>query len=415
MIALIAVLAASAAPRRAAAYSVFAHEASVDAVWDSGIRPLLQRRYPGVTSEQLQHARAYAYGGSVIQDLGYYPFGSRFFSNLLHYVRTGDFIASMLRNAQNADEYAFALGALAHDAADNVGHPEAVNRSVPLMYPKLRAKYGNSITYAQARAQHVIVEFSSDVVQVAAGAYAPDAYHRFIGFEVAEQALARAFIEIYGLDMRSVFGDEDLAIATYRYAVSGIVPELTRVAWQSRKEEIARLMPHAQAGAFIYRYTRSQFEQEFGDKYRHPGLLARFLGFLYRLVPKIGPFRPLSFKPPSPEAERLFVDSFRDTRARYAAALNAVGNRRLDVPNTNFDIGRPGGIGEYALADETYLELLEKHAKKRHFAQVPPELRANIAAYTARGTGSAATRKERKRAEKLRKLVAAMNGRGQQW
>jgi len=413
LMASVAVLACVAAPDRAAAYSVFAHEANVDAVWDSGIRPLLQRRYPGVTSDQLQHARAYAYGGSVIQDLGYYPFGSRFFSNLLHYVRTADFIESMLRHAQNADEYAFALGALAHYAADTVGHPEAVNRSVALMYPKLRAKYGDTVTYAQARAQHVIVEFSFDVVQVAAGAYAPDAYHRFIGFEVAEPVLSRAFTEIYGLEMRSVFGDEDLAIATYRHSVSEIIPELTRVAWESRKEEIARLMPGVQAGAFIYRFTRQQFQREFGDKYRHPGFLARFLGFVYRLLPKIGPLRPLSFKTPSPEAERLFVDSFRDTRARYAAALNAIGERRLNLANTDFDTGKPSVSGEYGLADDTYLELLERHAKRR-FADLPRELRANIATYTARNAHSAATRKERKRAEKMRKLIATMHDGGQQ-
>ena len=36
------------------------------------------------------------------------------------------------------------------------------------------------------------VEFSFDVVQVAAGAYAPEAYHRYIGFKVAKPALERA-------------------------------------------------------------------------------------------------------------------------------------------------------------------------------------------------------------------------------
>jgi len=395
-------------PRPAGAYSVFAHEATVDALWDSGIQPLLQRRFPRLTRDELQQARAYAYGGSVIQDLGYYPFGSRFFSNLLHYVRTGDFIESMLLEAQDADEYAFALGALAHYATDNVGHPEAVNRSVALMYPKLRAKYGNAVTYAQARAQHVIVEFSFDVVQVAAGAYAPDAYHRFIGFQVAEPALARAFATIYGLNMRELFGDESLAIDTYRHAVSEIVPELTRVAWQTRKEEIARLIPGVQANAFIYRYTRRQFEQEFGPKYRRPGCLARFLGFLYRLLPKIGPLRPLSFETPSPQAERLFVGSFRDSRTRYAAALNAIGSRRFDLPNTDFDTGRPSATGEYTLADETYIDLLEKHAKRR-FADLPPELRADIQSYSTKGRPAENTRRERKRAEKMRKLVAEMN------
>src|SRR5438045_291954 len=130
-----------AAPRTAAAYSVLAHEATVDALWDRGIRPLLQQRFPRATRDEIVAARAYAYGGSVIQDLGYYPFGSHFFSNLVHYVRSGEFVEALVREARDPNEYAFALGALAHYAADNAGHPEAVNLAVPLMYPKLRAKF----------------------------------------------------------------------------------------------------------------------------------------------------------------------------------------------------------------------------------------------------------------------------------
>ena len=178
-----------ALPQPAVAYSVLAHESNIDAVWDSAIRPLLQRRFPRVTAPELVEARAYAYGGSVIQDLGYYPFGNKFFSNLLHYTRSGDFVETMIGEAQDVNEYAFALGALAHYAADNIGHPEAVNRAVALMYPKLRAKYGDRVTYVQAKTQHVIVEFSFDIVQLAAGSYVPETYHSFIGFQVAKPVL----------------------------------------------------------------------------------------------------------------------------------------------------------------------------------------------------------------------------------
>jgi hypothetical protein len=374
-----------AAARPAAAYSVLAHEANIDALWDSAIRPLLQRRFPATTREQLLEARAYAYGGSVIQDLGYYPFGSRFFSNLLHYVRTGDFVEAMLRDAKTVDEYAFALGAMAHYAADNTGHPEAVNRSVALMYPKLRAKYGDSITYAQARAQHIIVEFSFDIVQVAAGAYVPDSYHSFIGFQVAKPVLERTFRDTYGLELSDVFVDEDLAIGTYRRAVSEILPELTRAAWRDKKDEIARLVPGVTEERFVYRYTRQQFEKEFGANYRKPGLFARFLGLVYRVLPKIGPLKPLSFKAPTPEAEKLFTESLADTRARYTAALNAAAAGRLNLTNTDFDTGRPSAQGEYPLADKTYAELLDK-LKDRKFARVPAALRANIKSYYSRGT-----------------------------
>jgi len=197
------VFAGLCAPKPGEGYSVLAHEANIDALWDSAIKTLLQARFPEATPEQLVQARAYAYGGCVIQDLGYYPFGSRFFSNLLHYVRSGDFVDALIRDAQDIDEYAFALGALGHYAADNSGHPLAVNRAVPLMYPKLKAEFGNTVTYVQSPKSHVLVEFSFDVVQVAAGAYAPEAYHGYIGFKVAKPALERAFLDTYGIEMTS--------------------------------------------------------------------------------------------------------------------------------------------------------------------------------------------------------------------
>src|SRR5690349_4310448 len=95
------------APPRAQAYSVLAHEAIVDGAWESGIVPLLKQRYPRTTADELLAARAYAYGGTIIQDLGYFPFGSHFFTDLLHYVRSGDFVESLLRDAKDVNELAF--------------------------------------------------------------------------------------------------------------------------------------------------------------------------------------------------------------------------------------------------------------------------------------------------------------------
>jgi Zinc dependent phospholipase C len=392
----------------ASAYSVLAHEANVDALWDAGLRPLLVRRFPRATKDDLAKARAYAYGGSVIQDLGYYPFGSHFFSNLVHYVRTGDFVATLVSDAQTLDEYAFALGALAHYASDNVGHPEAVNRAVALEFPKLRARYGDSVTYVEEPASHVIVEFSFDVVQAASGAYLPESYHDFIGFQVATDVLDRAFHDVYGLQLNEVFASEDLAIGTYRHAISKTIPEITRIAWRDKKEEIARLKPGVRQDAFVYAYTRRQYEKEFGATYRKPGFLARFLGFVYRLLPKVGPLRPLSFKAPTPEAEKLFAESFKDARARYRSALDAVRDRRLSLDNTDFDTGKPSAYGEYSLADDTYFELLDRLAKKQ-FSGVPGALRANIAKYYASldaRTGQG--RRERKRASRIREALEAL-------
>ena len=367
-------------PRRVAAYSVLAHEANIDAVWDPTIKTLLKARFPDATPDQLVEARAYAYGGCVIQDLGYYPFGSHFFSNLLHYVRTGDFVSALIRDAQNINEYAFALGALGHYAADNSGHPEAVNRAVALMYPKLEAEFGNTVTYAQSPKNHVLVEFSFDVVQVAAGAYAPESYHSYIGFKVAKPLLERAFLETYGIEMSDLFVSVDLAIATYRHAVGTTIPEMTKVAWGRKREQILKVTPGLRRERFVFNLSRREYEKEFGSDYSKPHGFARFLAIVYAIVPKIGPFRSFSFSVPSPEAERLFLASFVTSRGHFRESLDALRDGRLRLPNTDFDTGQPTARGEYSLADTTYDELLDKLAN-REFAHAPAALSANLFAY----------------------------------
>ena len=137
-----------------------------------------------------REAHAYAYGGAVIQDLGYYPFGSTEFSNLVHYVRSGDFVLELLRESQDVNEFAFALGALSHYASDIAGHP-AVNQSVAIQYPKLRARFGNSVRFAQNKTAHLKTEFGFDTVQVAKNRYASAAVPRFYripGVEISSRA-----------------------------------------------------------------------------------------------------------------------------------------------------------------------------------------------------------------------------------
>src|SRR5579862_4561885 len=395
-------------PRPAAAYSVLAHEANIDALWDGAIVPMLRARYPGVSADQILEARGYAYGGCVIQDLGYYPFGSAFFSNLLHYVRTGDFIAALIADAKDVNEYAFALGALGHYSADTDGHPMAVNRAVPLMYPKLRKQFGSRVTYAQSPRNHVLVEFSFDVVQVAAAAYAPEAYHRFIGFRVAKPLLERAFSETYGIEMKDVFFSEDLAIGTYRHAVATTIPEMTKVAWSKKRDEIRKVIPTARKETVVFNLRRRQYDAEFGTDYEKPHGFARFLGFVYRLIPKIGPFRALSFSVPTPEAERLFLESFTTTRQHFRESLDALAASRLHVVNTNFDTGRPTSRGEYTLADDTYDELLGKLAD-HGFAGVQADLRSNLVAFYGNVDSLPAdTEAERKRSAKIQERLAGL-------
>jgi hypothetical protein len=389
------------------AYSVLAHEAIIDTAWDSSIRPLLIRRFPRTTRDALMEARSYAYGGSVIQDLGYYPFGNRFFSNLLHYTRSGDFITAMIREAGDVNELAFALGALAHFVGDTTGHREAVNPSVPILFPKLGAKFGNEVTYVQAPKQHIITEFSFDVVQTAAGTYEPDAYRRFIGFRVAKPLLERAFLETYGVEIKDVFPSEDRAISTYRYSVSQIMPALTKAAWRDKRKEIVALIPNVQQNAFVFQYGRVDFEREYGKDYDKPALFARFLAFIYRLVPKFGPLKPLSFKAPTAEAQDKFIQSFEDVRTRYRSALEKVTAGKLDLQNADFDTGNPARHGEYALADETYAELLEKLAK-RDFAGVRPALRRDVLAFYGQNPAPSSSKEVRKHWDEVSTELTAL-------
>jgi zinc dependent phospholipase C len=394
----------------ASAYSVLSHEATIDVTWDTLLQPLLKQRFPRASADDLTRARSFAYGGSVIQDLGYYPFGNKFFSNLVHYVRSGDFVEALIRDARTIDEFAFALGALAHYANDTRGHPEAVNVTVPIVFPKLQQKYGNAVTYAQAPRQHVIVEFSFDIVHAVGGAFLPDTYKRFIGFRVATPLLERAFRATYGLEMRDLFADQDRAISTYRYAVSQIIPTLTDAAWRDKHEEIVKLTPTIDRNAFVFSYPRTAFEQDYGRDYQRPGLFARFIGVLYRILPKVGPLRPLAFKAPTPEAAELFAKSFRDATARFRTEVNDLRDRKFEIRNTNFDTGEPSRFGDYSLADETYGELVGRLADHK-FQGMPAALTRDIVAFYGDGPGPAVQdKKVRKRWAKVERTLQALRG-----
>lgn len=397
------------APRSAPAYSVLAHEAAVDALWGDVIVPILKQRFPGTSADQLREARAYAYGGSVIQDLGYYPFGSQLFTNLVHYVRSGDFVASLLRQARDVNEYAFAIGALAHYASDNSGHPHAVNRVVPLMYPKVRAEYGDEVLYVESRSRHVMVEFAFDVSQVARGTYVSTSYRDFIGFEVAKRLLDEAFKATYGLAVKDLFLDEDLAIGTYRRAVGTTIPQLTELAWRDKQDEILEQNPNIERSTFVYPLSPAEYDKTFGTMYQKPGMLARFLMFVAKIVPKVGPFRPLAFEPLTPEAEKVLLDSLLASRNMYRRSLESLKSGKLALADTDFDTGQPAERSENPLATETYAKLLEQLAK-RDFAEVSPELRADLNRYYAAPIqGRTSDRKARKQQEKAMRYLAELN------
>ena len=372
----VAAIALLAAPQ-AHAYSVLTHEQIVDLVWDDDIRPLLNARYPGMTDDQLRECHAYAYGGAVIHDVGYYPFGSQQFSNLVHYVRSGDFVLAMLRSAQDANEYCFALGALAHYASDVNGHP-AVNESVADLFPKLRHRFGSHVTYWQNRAAHLKTEFGFDVAQVAKQRYASDQYHNFIGFEVSKPLLERVFPQVYGVEFKDVMPKEDLAIGTFRWSVSSVIPKMTKVAWATHKDEIVKDRPDMAERVFLYHLTRAEYNKSWGHQYQQPGVGARILAFFFRLLPKIGPLRALALKPPTPQTEDLYFKSVDATVASYKQMLHALRTRGpLELPNRDFDTGRDTRYSEYPLTDSTYSDLAVKLAKG-NFQDATPELRDNI-------------------------------------
>ncbi|HLW81974.1 MAG TPA: zinc dependent phospholipase C family protein [Candidatus Acidoferrales bacterium] len=363
------------------AYSVLTHEAVIDSEWDGVIKPLLLERYPNSTPADLKKAHAFAYGGAIIQDMGYYPFGNKFFSDLTHYVRSADFIRALIRDSQNVDDYAFALGALAHYVGDNDGHRIAVNRSVPLLYPKLRRKFGDVVVYDEDPAAHLKTEFGYDVLQVAKGHYAPDNFRDYIGFQVANDLLARAFKDTYCLDLKSIFTNYDLAIGTFRRSVSNVIPEMTKVAWQEKKSEIQKDQPGITERKFIFNLSRASYRKRWSEKYRSPGIGTRILAFLIRLIPKVGPFRALSFRTPTPEAEQLFMVSFNATIYDYrqiAKEQRDLGH--LTIPNDNFDTGGVTGPGQYPLADSTHAELVDR-LDKDHFKTISSQLRAVLLAY----------------------------------
>jgi hypothetical protein len=358
------------------AYSVLTHEEIVDLLWLSEIRPLLLQRFPGLTEDQIREAHAYAYGGSVIQDLGYYPFGSKEFSDLTHYVRSGDFVRELLLESQDAGEYAFALCALSHYTSDIDGHP-AVNAAVALHYPKLRAKYGNSVRYAQDRTAHLKTEFGFDTLQVARNRYAPEQYHDFIGFKVSNSLLERVFPVVYGVELKDVLAHEDLAVGSYRFAISRVIPEMTQVALQTHKKDLIRETPNFAKRKFLYRLSRSDYEREWGKTYAKPGLGTRFLSILLRFMPKIGPFKGLGFNNPTPQTEDMYIKSINTTVDDYRAHLEQARSGAPILPNCDLDTGNKTKAAEYSLTDETYASLLAR-LSARKFDLTSALLRDNI-------------------------------------
>ena len=399
---------------RGHAYSVLTHEELIDLLWSQSIKPLLLERYPNATDDDLRQAHAYAYGGAVIQDLGYYPFGSHRFSDMVHYVRSGDFVAALIEQSTDLNGYAFALGAMAHYASDIKGHP-AVNRAVAIQYPKLEKKFGNHVTYEDDPEAHINTEFGFDVVQVAKNRYAPQSYHDFIGFKVDKDLLDRAFQQTYGVPANSVLKHEDLAIGSYRRAVSSFIPKLTKVALATRGERMEREYPTFNRKKFLFHLSRADYERNWGKDYEHPGFGAKVAAFFLHLVPKVGPFRGLKYKDPTPQTEDLYFASVNHTIDYYRELADRVRKDNPSFANMNLDTGKPSIAHEYPLADRTYAELLNV-LHKDGIEKTTPELRESILEFYANAPAPTDSREQKQwqkvqqRLNELRTVKTTDNG-----
>ena len=391
----------------ARAYSVLTHEELIDLTWNSDIVPLLKKKFPNLTPDQIREAHAYAYGGAVVQDLGYYPFGNQLFSDFAHYVRTGDLVANMLRDAQDVNEYAFAIGALSHYVADRFGHPVAVNRAVPIEYPELQKKFGDTVTYAQAKVAHLRTEFGFDVVQVAQHRYAPESYHDFIDFKVAKSLMERAFQETYGMPLKNIMPHEDLAIGSYRRAVSTVIPEMTKVALATRGDKIQAEYKNFNKKQFLYNLSKADYEKNWGRDYSKPGFGARMLSFVFKLVPKFGPFKALKYKDPTAATENLYFKSVNSTLDTFRLTTKNAKEDFVKLSAYDLDTGRPTAPGEYSLTDETYSRWVDRLNRDK-FAHLTDDVKANVLEFYSQASPKLKHHSDRKKWAQLQEKLKVM-------
>jgi hypothetical protein len=394
------------------AYSVLTHELLIDLTWKELLEPLLLKRFPQTTPAGLQEAHAYAYGGCVIQDLGYYPFGNEFFSDLAHYVRTGDFLMNLLGDAQNVNEYAFALGALSHYVGDNVGHHDAINPATAIAFPKLEKKYGPIVTYDENPHGHVRTEFAFDIDQLSHSRLAPAAYLRFIGLRVPRRVLAQAFEETYALPLSSLLGRSRPAVRSYRFSVRSFLPRIAYAESVIHRNEFPPDVSNHEFEIFLEHIAQADFQREWNRYRRKPRIETHLLAVLIRILPKIGTLSELAIKIPTPHTQDLYVKSVNRTIELYGGIVKQLtANRRLTqpIPNRDLDTGEKSKPGAYALTDQTYAKLLHTLTADRQRA-ITADLRQDILDYYSDPNAPITTKKNKKAWAQVLKDLATLRG-----
>jgi len=392
------------------AYSFLTHETIVDMAWDNSIKPVLLSHYPNATPEQLIVAHAYAYGGSTIQDAGYYPFGKPQFSDLTHYVRTGDFITNLIRESHDINELAFSLGALSHYIGDTVGHRYAVNLAVPQEFPKLGEKYGDIVTYEQGPHQHVRTEFAFDIDQLSHSRFAPAAYYRRVGFRVPHALLERAFYDTYGLPLHHIIGNEFASFRSYTWAVRQFLPRIAYAEVLLHRKQLPPDQDNADFQEFVDRLKQTDTAHHW-DRYRKhkASFKTRMLAALIFITPKIGVLSDLSIRGPKPDSEQEYVASVNRAMDEYTRLLGELAQKDKDgfaVPDLDLDTGYATRPGTYKLTDETYATLLWRVT--RDTAMPPLGLRQNILAFYSNPDAPIATKRNRRKWAKVEKELALL-------
>src|ERR1700733_1659074 len=349
------------APPQGRAYSVLTHQFLVDLTWDGAIRPYLLSRFPNATEAQLREAHAFAYGGSAIQDMGYYPFGNHFFSDLTHYVRAGDFVAALFREARTLDECAFAAGALAHYVGDSTGHPEVVNPATAIEFPKLKQEFGPSVTYDQSPHGHIRTEFAFDIGEMPQQVFAPSKYLKQIGIRVPRHFLERVFQETYGFKVHIAIGHPSRALQSYATSVRSFIPAFARGEAVLHHKQFPPNPDDEAFQTFSARAADASARLQWKGLYKKPGFFPSHLvaAFIF-VAPKIGPLSDLAIKIPTVQTEAWYFRGVNDTVDKYEGILNGMkdgGPASLD--NLNLDTGKEVRPGSYPLVDKTYARLLK--------------------------------------------------------
>ena len=374
-------------------YSVQTHEELIDLAWKQSIRPILLKHYPTLTEAQLQEAHAYAYGGCAIQDFGYYPFGNGFFSDLTHYVRAGDFVLSLLHNAQTADELAFAIGSLSHYIGDAVGHSFAVNHAVPIEFPKLEKKYGATVNYAQNPHAHVQTEFAFDINQLSKRRFAPYDYLKFVGIEIPRPLLRKAFFETYGLVLPDIIGTKETSIKVYRFGVRSFLPSIAASETLLHKKSFPADLPGSDLDDLRNELIQASADNNWEAYRKKPGFGTHMFAAFIFILPKVGTLKMLAIKGPTPQTEDLYVKSLNRSIKTMRRVLADYDHIDHYLANRDLDTGtfvKPGG---YRLADQTYAKLLEMITKKPGNV-VPFQLKHDLIAYYADPESPIITKKD---------------------